>query len=695
MSQKVTRAVMVEAATRFYSKWTYRRCEYTQFNYNALKHIIWDRRPGRGDNITYNDCEIMIDTETSKKRSGQANHVVIWTLTIRTLTYNIVTLYGRKPSQLTDCISRICSALRGDMTIMYIHNLSYDWVFIRKFFIREFGPPDRLLATKPHYPIQITWDEGLQLRDSLILAQRNLEKWAKDLNVDHKKAVGSWDYGKLRDQDTPLSEDELTYAEYDTLAGVECIDATRRSLGRKIYNIPLTATGVPREDVRRIGKKNRAREHFKKMALSYDQYRQAELTYHGGYVHANRHCVGHVYAATGYDFASSYPYEMLCSKVPMERFSAMPACSPEVILQQSDDTAWMFKLVLIRPRMKSKHHPMPALQLSKCQQAVNPVTDNGRILAAEYVSIYLTEHDLWVINDLYDWDQAVCTDVLAARKGYLPRWFRDYVYACFTAKCELKGGDPVLYSIAKAKVNSLYGLMVQKAVKEMLIEDYESGEYLVKPDDPAELYQKYLDNNNTILPYQWGIWITAGAFRHLYELGACVAADGLWLYSDTDSAYGTKWDVAKLAALNQRAMDKLLTAGYDAVRVNGQEFWVGIADPCGHYSQFTALHAKCYVKRDAETCDLGITIAGVPKTTGALCLLDDINNFKVNFIFPGVITGKLTHTHIFEDDIYIDDHGNETGDSIDLTPCDYRIKPAKEIDWEWLETEEVEVIVYE
>ena len=110
------------------------------------------------------------------------------------------------------------------------------------------------------------------IKDSLILAQRKLEKWANDLDVEHKKAVGSWDYDKFRNQDTPLSTEELHYIECDTLAGVECLDKTMEALHKRIYSIPLTATGIPREQTRVRGKKYHARDWFLQQALTYDQY---------------------------------------------------------------------------------------------------------------------------------------------------------------------------------------------------------------------------------------------------------------------------------------------------------------------------------------------------------------------------------------------------------------------------------------
>ena len=88
-------------------------------------------------------------------------------------------------------------------------------------------------------------------------------------------------------------------------------------------------------------------------------------------------------------------------------------------------------------------------------------------------------------------------------------------------------------------------------------------------------------------------------------------------------------------------------------------------------------------------------MAGVPKKKGALCLDGDIENFKEGLVFSGTVTGKQTHTYFFTDDIHIDDQGNEVGDSIDLSPCDYLLSSVNRVDWESLFNEEIEVQIYE
>lgn len=692
---KVTYAILLDIRSKQIRKQPYQMLFWSDFDYSILNHILWQKRSGRGKGETYNDIIIMADTETSKKPISEQNHVVAWTISLRAFSRNIATLWGQKPSDFTSCLSQITDAMKGQYTIIYWHNMSYDWQFIRKFMFQRFGYPDKQLNTKTHYPIYIRWSEhGIIFKDSLILAQRSLEKWAKDMDVEHQKAVGKWEYDKLRNQSDRLSPDELEYIEHDTLAGVECLNATMIHLNKKIYSMPYTATGIPREETRRRGKENRARDRFLSMCMEYDHYIWCTQGYHGGYTHSNRHEIGWINKALCYDFASSYPYVILSEKLPMERFTAVGNMEVSQILELSEHYAFLFKLILVKPRLKGDYVPMPSLQFSKALKTINSINDNGRILCAEYVEIRLTEQDLTVISEMYDWEYAICTEVLTASKDYLPRWFTDYVYECFKDKTMLKGGDPVAYSMAKAKVNSLYGMTCQRSIQPDIIEDYESGEYESASGDPREQYDKYLRNNNSILPYQWGTWITAYAFRNLFELGKCVADDGIWLYSDTDSCYATKWDQERLSSYNNRCKEKLRANGYGAVIRDGREYWLGVAEFDGEYSEFKTCGAKRYCGRSVKDGQLHITVAGVPKE-GYKCLQDDIRNFQSGMIFDGKTTGKLTHKYIYVDEIYIDDHGNETGDSIDLTPCDYLLDSVNHVDWEKLFEEEINVHYFE
>lgn len=719
---------------------------YTQFHYDILtKNIISRRKAGRGDNTSYNDIIIMADTETSKckentyyyeakaitdkngdvriqqikKYNPVENYVVAWTISMRAFGLNLATLYGNSPEEFCDCLEKLQEALPGDDTFIYWHNMSYDWPFIRKFMFAKFGHPDKQLNTKSYYPIYIKWsDAHIIFRDSLILSQRRLEKWADDLNVTHKKAVGKWNYDKIRQQMGYFSRNELDYIECDTLAGVECIDATMEALNKKIYSMPYTATGIPREEMRKIGKKHGARNTFLSMVLSYEQYIIATRLYHGGYTHANRFLIDKlIFNVLCRDFSSSYPYVMLTEKYPMEKFMEYEDCDPKEILDQADDYAFMFKLIMVYPRLKDYHNPMPALQFSKCAsdggKVINPVLDNGRILAADYVEIWLNEVDLSIIYNQYNANWMKCTHVEVAAKDYLPRWFTDYVYKLYEDKCKLKEGDPVLYSIAKAKLNSLYGMCVQKSIRDNIEENYVTGEYKVTDTidmktgeklTPEQQYEKFVENNNSVLPYQWGVWVTSYAMRNLFDLAECTKNENQemgFVYSDTDSIYSTYWDEDALNSYNLQVLRKLEENNYKPVEYNGEIFTPGKAEFDGFYSEYKVLGAKRYCCRYAIDArnkvknfnKLKITVAGVPKC-GVDCLDNDINNFTSGFIFPGTKTGKLTHHYICNPEIRNID-GNLYGDSVDLTSCDYLLSSIDVIDFDVLDYEEIEVQQYD
>lgn len=705
----------------FHNYHKYKMLFWDKFDFDILsRNIMYYKKKGKFQSGTWNDIIIAADTETSKGHEVSSdplpNHVCAWTISFRAYHCNICTIYGTKPSEMIEAFKRIRAALKGDDIYIYFHNLAYDYVFLRLFLFEAFGTPVKELNTKPHYPIMLGFDNGIILKDSLCLAQCKLEKWANDLNVHHKKAVGSWDYDIIRDQSDTFSRAEKRYIENDTLALCECLDAFCVSLNKTIYSIPYTATGIPREEVRERAKQHKGHENFLREALSYDQFLKFMKLYHGGYSHANRFYIGDILTddiTACRDFASSYPYCLIAFKYPSSAFIPLGRdVKPEYILANAEEYAFVFRINFKNIRLKDHLLPMPSLQASKCEHTINMIEESGRVLQAGYCTLYICEQDLIVLNSLYDWDpESICTEVEVSPKDYLPRWFTDYVYDLYAEKCRrkpLQEQDPVAYALAKARVNSVYGLTVQKSIRENFIEVTEPGEYKIDFDgnmahfesgeyrqdfdqDLKAEYEKYLKNPNTVLPYQWGAYCTAFAFRNLFELGSCVNCkyDNLgylaypphWYYSDTDSCYSDDWNEEKITDYNKKCKENLKANGYGPVIVNDKEYWLGVAEPDSEYSEYVVLGPKRYCGRSTKDNELHITVAGVPKD-GAKCLEDDIDKFHRNFIFDGEITGKKAHFYFFsKDGITIDEFGNEVGDSIDLQPCNYHLGAVDKYDY--------------
>lgn len=671
----------------------YKMVAWDSYDYSELSLIPTLTRSGRNRD-KYNNAFIMFDTETSKKDdpATNANHVVAFTISIRSEHKNIVTLYGHKPDECVECMKNIIDNMKGTKTIFYAHNLAYDYMFLRLFMFEEFGKPVKCLNIRTHYPINIEFNNGIILKDSLVLAQRSLEKWAKDLGVDHQKAVGEWDYNKIRSQHEHFNRHELKYIEHDTLAGVECLDALSIQLRHYVYSMPFTATGIPREEARNIGKENRAHNIFERISPEYNIYLLLEKCFHGGYTHANRYMLNEIIEGLVLclDFTSSYPFVMLTEKYPMSQFRRFRDCNIYEIIDSADKYAFITKLILIDVEVKDNSVVMPVLQASKCTQSINAIIDNGRILQASYVEIYVDEQTIRLIADQYRWKKHICLDVYYSVKRYLPRWFTDYIYRLFSDKCTLKKADPINYQIAKAKLNSCYGMCVQKAIQSEIIEDYDTGEYSVKDNYNKETYDKYIKNINKFLPYQWGVWVTAYALSNLYRLGSMCDT---WIYSDTDSVYGQGWDHRKVRAYNKECEQKLLNRGYKPVIYEGVKYVLGSATVDGIYSEYMTQGAKRYANRGAIDNELHITVAGVPKQ-GVKSLHNNIDNFRKGIIFSGDVSGKKQHEYIYADEIYTDKDGNLTGDSIDLSPCDYLLDDVTIEDFFSLFSEDIIINAY-
>lgn len=702
----------------FFKDRKYTFCFWKEFDFSVFDNVyIRTQKGNKKKKTTYADLIIMADTETSKKglKNTQENHVCAWSISFRTYGFNICTLWGQDPYDFTQMVEEFRKRLKCDEVYLYFHNLSYDWVFLRKFLIEKFGEPTDQLNTKPLYPLFIKFKNGLVLKDSLLLAQKRLEKWAEDMNVEHKKAVGKWDYEKIRNQKDKITDpDELSYIECDVLSGVECLDATCKALKCTIGHIPYTATGIVRREVRQAGKTNHAHDWFKSIQPdTYDMQQKFEDLFAGGYTHGDRNIVNFIFSGKCKDESSAYPFAALSEKYPGEKFWELKRkVDPEYIFKNSEDYAFIFKLKVWKVELIDRHFPMPYLAKAKCKKCDNPIIDNGRILSASYVEITYNEIDLELFQSMYKYERVEIEDVFCAFKEYLPRWFTDYVFKRFELKTQLKGVDKVNYQIEKGKLNSCaYGLIAQRPVKEDIVEDYLTGEYRPSTADMDldemlkyfnDKYNKYMRSYGSVLPYCIAPWITAYARRNLFRVAACRKDDAIWGYSDTDSVYASEFDEDKIRAYNESCIQKLKDRGYGGVEHDGKTYYLGVAEDDGEYMQIKVLHSKCYCCRPLIARgnnfimggDLKLTVAGVPKK-GVASLKNNIDNFKIGFVFDGKTSGKLQHTHIYRDKIYKDKNGNWTGDSIDLSPDDYTVKNTDIPDFEALEYETINIQVYD
>lgn len=159
--------------------------------------------------------------------------------------------YYRHSLDLYERLDDIVAADASYVPVILCHNLSFDMYGLSGWLSRH---DVRVLAKSARKPITFTIrdDDGrpkLVIWDTLIFSQQPLERMGNDCGFS--KAVGEWDYDKIRTPETPLTNDELDYAKRDILTLICWIawwsrrnpDIEATKLGLNV----VTKTGIVRE----------------------------------------------------------------------------------------------------------------------------------------------------------------------------------------------------------------------------------------------------------------------------------------------------------------------------------------------------------------------------------------------------------------------------------------------------------------
>lgn len=549
-------------------------------------------------------------------------------------SYNEKVYYGR---ELRDFV-RVLEDLPKDIEfIIWVHNLSYEFAFLSG--ILEVS---EIFARAPHKPIKARFKgfKNITFRCSYMLTRLSLASWGEQIGLP--KMVGDLDYIKLRTPLTPLTEKELGYCSRDCEVVYHGI-LTYIEKYQYQEDIPLTQTGTVRKVVKELLCKNNMR--YKKFVRSLcprsaNEYKILQRCFAGGYTHANRFHAGETIRGLieHYDFASSYPTVMACEKYPMAPwiYTANHVLPDEETFK---DTAYLMELHLTGLQCQTYN---TYIQASK-SSGHGFIYDNGRIISADDLTIWVTEQDYLTIRDSYTWDELEVLKVYKSHKEYLPRKFIDYILTLYENKTKLKGveGEEDLYLQSKQYINSMYGMMVTAIVQSDVTLDGDTWtvaglttEYVEKK--LADIRNSFW-NDSYFLSYSWGVYVTAYARRNLWK--CILSVDENCLYSDTDSIFALghqdfSWynDEVTLkleAVCDYYAIDFERTR---PVKKNGKKSPLGIFDKEDDCTEFRTLGAKRYVERRAGDGKLHLTVAGINK--GAVELLhNNIDNFKDGFNF--------------------------------------------------------------
>ena len=170
--------------------------------YEILKRKTGKRKAGRVK--TYLDCVGAFDIETSYIPAIDETVMYIWMFQFST----DVTVIGRTWSEYMGFTSMLDQALqaRDAHLVVYVHNLSYEFTFLKSLF---YFSPDDVFSVKARKVLRA--DHGhLEYRCSYLLSNMSLKMFTHKWAVEHEKLSGDeFDYCELRYYDTELTKRQL------------------------------------------------------------------------------------------------------------------------------------------------------------------------------------------------------------------------------------------------------------------------------------------------------------------------------------------------------------------------------------------------------------------------------------------------------------------------------------------------------
>ena len=545
-------------------------------------------------------------------------------------SFNDLCFFGRELGEFEILLRQLDDSVSY---VVYVHNLAWEFQFLRSYLkVKD------VFCRQAHKPMKCTFFdfENIEFRCSYILTGLSLDNLGKQIGVEKLHTLN---YDILRTPRTKLTEEEIAYCIQDCNVVYETIKKYRKKYG-SVSEIPLTKTGETRLLCRKLLNKIPFwnKKVGKMLPNDCSQYRALVQAYAGGYTHANvinsnQLISGDIHC---FDFASSYPYVMLSEKFPMGSFYKTTEYKNDI-----ENYAYLMKIKLTDLKSTTFNH---YISVSKCLTKSHVAEDNGRIITAKEVTLWVTEIDFEIIKKVYDFNVEFLS-IEKATKQYLPKSFIEFILECYGNKTKLKGAktkeEEELYMSSKGTINSLYGMCVSALIPDD-IEFNDLNNDWFKRYKTEEDVNTFLSNckqgktQGIFLNYAWGVWISAYA---RFNLWTCILKhDKDVIYCDTDSIKMIgKGDFDEY---NQNVITKLkkmcdyYDINFELTRPekDGKKYQIGLfmeEDVC---YEFKTLGAKKYCCRYVSDNKLHLTVSGINK--GAVELLnDDIDNFENGFSF--------------------------------------------------------------
>ena len=655
---------------------------------------------GKGRNIKryYLNCiGFDIETTTVIKDNYKRAYMYIWTCTI-----NKLTIRGNTWSDWINLLNRITEALedQDNLNIKYrqlilIANLSFEFQFMRKYL----NVTDSFFLEERE-PLYIIHNNFIEFRDALLITGGNLAYLARSFTTT-QKLVGDLDYTIKRNASDAYRMDptELQYCDNDTIILSEYAEYYYNHFGRSMDFLPLTKTGILRHITKQLCKayckaKGQRIDNIMLALFPPEKLYSAMMNYlfRGGYVHGAVNTAGEILRdMMSLDRRSSYPAALNFDYYPITK---MVKTDVELFEESLITKCCMIYCEFTKINKRLVH---TIESRSKIIDADNAYYDNGRLICADRLRVFITELDYDIYTKFYSWDSMKVLKLWTAERGKLPKYMLEPINHNYIIKSKLKmegRSDTTEYVVAKENVNSGYGNAVTRMRTNQVTYDSNTDSYIIDHQ-----FDYITEVKKQVLLPQWGIWCTAHARHDLLDLFYQIDTHARELgrdndvhYGDTDSIKLTNYQDHKyiIDAYNERMQRNVAAMcerfGYDPVYFDG----LGSFETEYYIKKFKHQGAKRYITQYLDSkhkeYKLKITIAGLPKDSllkySNAVLRSPFDLFEDQMNIPAEYTRKLCA--IYNDDPHEDIVNGELmheESSVALAPVDFTLN----IDDDYLE----------
>ena len=407
------------------------------------------------------------DIETTSFYEGKEKRAIMY---VWQLGLNGLVMIGRTWDEFIGVLEGLRDALglgEDRYLILYVHNLEFEFQWLRSRLTWT-----KVFATGPRTPAYAFCDLGICFKCSYILSGYSLDTVGRSLTrYKVRKAVGDLDYRLIRNELTPLSEEELGYCTADVKVVMAYIQEKIETDG-KITNILMTKTSYVRKLCRDAclypaGKSHKKgalqtkkfQRYISGLQLELDEYRAVRRAFQGGFTHASFHySMKTLQNVASHDLTSAYPYQIVSRKFPASSGKKVKVETMKDFRRYLKSYCCIFDVEFhgIVGREDVYEHP---ISCSKCWR-LDPdhIEDNGRLVMADYLTTTITDVDFLIFEQFYTWDSIAIGDFWIYRRARLPRPLIETVLDLYRKKTELKGviGSEQEYGISKENLNSCY-----------------------------------------------------------------------------------------------------------------------------------------------------------------------------------------------------------------------------------------------